>query len=279
MFLQRTLMPNTILITGATDGIGKQTAKELARMGHRIIIHGRSTSKIEQTTKALQAEFPMTQIAGEVADFAYLREVFEFATRVMQKFPTLNILINNAGVYMKHKTLTADGFETTFEVNHLSPFALTLKLLPLLAKNKPARIINVSSMVHLNAKPDFTNLNAERQFDPYNAYALSKLANVLFTKELSIRLKGKGITVNSLHPGVVGTKLLKAGFAIEGASVEEGAATSVYLATAKEVEGITGEYFAREKPAIASPLANDDEIRLKLWNMSEEMTTVMFPKF
>jgi NAD(P)-dependent dehydrogenase (short-subunit alcohol dehydrogenase family) len=159
----------------------------------------------------------------------------------------VDVLINNAGVFMKNRVLSEDGFEMTFAVNHLAHFLLTGLLLPQLKKSSAARIITVSSAAHSNAALDFENLNAERRFDAHGAYALSNLANVLFSKELAVRLEGSGITSNALHPGVISTKMLRKAFGMSGAGVKEGAATSVYLASSPAVEGVTGKYFVYKR--------------------------------
>jgi NAD(P)-dependent dehydrogenase (short-subunit alcohol dehydrogenase family) len=269
-------MAKTVFITGATDGIGKETAMEIARAGNAVIIHGRSHHKVEDTVNELRAHFPATAFAGEVADLSSLAETKAMAARIRDNHPEIDVLINNAGVYMHQRQLTVDGFEVTFAVNHLAHFALSLYLLSNLRERPDGRIITVSSVAHTRAKLDFTNLNAENHFEAYNAYAVSKLANVLFSAELAERVQGTRVTVNSLHPGVITTKLLKSGFGISGAGLKEGAETSVYLALDKEAKKFNGLYFSKKKPTIAHILAEDIPTRQKLWTMSEEMTGVMF---
>lgn len=269
-------MIKTVFITGATDGIGKETALEIASAGHAVIIHGRSQHKVEETLQELRSHFPAATFAGEVADLSSLAETKAMGERIRNDHPEVDVLINNAGVYMHQRQLTVDGFEVTFAVNHLAHFALSLSILPVLRKRPDGRIITVSSVAHSRAKLDFTNLNAENHFEAYNAYAVSKLANVLFSNELAERVQGSSITVNSLHPGVITTKLLKSGFGISGAGLKEGAETSVYLALDEEAKKFTGLYFSKKKPATAHILAEDIPTRQKLWTMSEEMTGVMF---
>ena len=172
---------------------------------------------------------------------------------------------------MKTLVLSEDGYEMTFAVNHLAHFLLTNLLLALLKKSAPARIITVSSMVHTSAKPDFQNLNAENHFEPYAAYALSKLGNVLFSNELTEHLKGTSVTSNSLQPGVIGTKMLRTAFNMSGASVKEGAATSVYLATSTDVEGISGKYFVSKHEAPAALMTNDKDLRKRFWEKSKDL--------
>jgi retinol dehydrogenase 14 len=171
-------------------------------------------------------------------------------------------------VYMKKRMLTEDGYEMTFAVNHLAHFLLTNLLLDLIKKTAPARIVTVSSMVHSSAKLDFNNLNAEKYFEPYAVYALSKLANILFANELAERLSGTGVTSNSLHPGAIDTKMLREAFNMSGASTREGAATSIYLATSHEIEGVTGRYFVHKR---VTPFAVNPDIQKNFWKKSEEL--------
>ncbi|AFN74558.1 oxidoreductase, short chain dehydrogenase/reductase family [Melioribacter roseus P3M-2] len=260
----------TILITGSTDGIGKQTADELAKRGHHIIIHGRNRNRIDATVGELTRKYSKVNIDGIGADFSSLRNVVKLSDEIKQNYPHINVLINNAGVYSQKKTLTEDGYELTFAVNHLAHMLLTWLLLDAIAE--PGRIINVSSIAHQNGKLDWNNLNAEILYDPYGAYALSKLANIIFTIELANRLKNKKqITVNALHPGVIDTKLLRAGFSIKGDTLEKGAETSVYLADSEEVANISGAYFIDKKQARPSSVCYDESLRKKLWDVSCEM--------
>lgn len=264
----------TVLITGSTDGIGKQTALELSRLGATVLLHGRSRER------GLSALYEVRSQTGNenndlfTADLSSLGEVRRLAEEVRHKYDRLDVLINNAGVFMNKRILTVDGLETTFAVNHLSHFLLTVLLLDTLKKSAPSRIINVSSIAQRNAAVDFDNLQGEIRFGGYEAYALSKLANVLFTYELAERLEGTGVTANSLHPGVITTKLLSAGFNMSGASLEEGAATSVYLASSPEVQGISGKYFIDKRESSPSLLAEDDQLRKAFWEISEKMAGV-----
>ena len=267
------MVDKTILITGATDGIGEQTALELAGNGASILLHGRNIQKAEKSLDKIIRLTSNDRIKAFIADFSSLNGVKKLADEIKQNNNNLDVLINNAGVYMNQEKITVDGFETTFQVNHLAPFLLTHLLLPLL-NNVHSRIINVSSVAHTRGRIDFDNLNGEKFYDAYNAYALSKLANVIFTVELAERLKGTGITVNALHPGVINTKLLRTGFSIMGGSVERGAETSVYLATSSEVEGITGRYFEKKRQSSFNSIAKDEYIRKKFWEISEQMTGI-----
>lgn len=265
----------TILITGSTDGIGKQAALELAKMGSRIFLHGRNRERAESCKEEIIRTNGNSNIETFIADLSSLEQVRELSSDIHARTEKLDVLINNAGVDMMEKQITADGYEATFAINYLAPYLLTSLLLDILQKGAPSRIINVSSSVHYKARIDFENLQGEKNFIGWHAYTTSKLAMVMFTKELAERLKNEHITCNSLHPGAVDTKMLRARFPdFRGISLAEGAATSVYLASSPEVENISGEYFDKCKIAPHSPLADDPELRAKLWTISEELTKV-----
>jgi len=185
------------------------------------------------------------------------------------------VLINNAGVYETRHRTSEDGFEMTFAVNHLAPFLLTYLLLDLLKKAAPSRIINVSSIAHASSM-DFENLQGEKHYGGYEAYALSKLCNILFTYKLARLLEGSGVTANCLHPGTISTKLLKAGWGVGGSPVTQGSVTSAYLATAPELEGVTGKYFMDKKQKESSRISYDQKIQKKLWLISEQLTGIVF---
>ena len=266
----------TILITGATDGIGKQTAIELGRQGHTVLVHGRSMTKAEAAVAELQQATGHKKFFPVAADLADKTQVRVLADSVLAASPSLDVLINNAGVFMKQKQLNADGLELTFAVNHLAHFLLTGLLLQRLKEAPHARIINVSSVAHTRATWDENNLNAERLFDGYAAYALSKLCNVLFTLQLAAKLKGSTLTCNTLHPGVITTKLLKTGFGVSGSSLTEGAETSIYLATSELVQKSTGKYFVKKREANMNPIVNDAAVREALWLRSEQLTGISY---
>jgi NAD(P)-dependent dehydrogenase (short-subunit alcohol dehydrogenase family) len=262
----------TVLVTGATDGIGKQTAIELARKVYKVLIHGRDKARGAKALDEVNRDTCNENLVLYLADFSSFSDVKRMADEIRREQSDLHVLINNAGTFSKEKLLTKDGFEMTFAVNHLAPFLLTMLLLDLLKASAPARIINVSSVAHRNiSEVDFENLQAEKAFDGFEAYGLSKLGNILFTNELAQRLKGSRVTANSLHPGVISTKMQRASYNLEGASVEEGAQTPVYLASSLEVEGVTGRYFSRmvEKPT--SDLAQNKVLQKKFWKISEEL--------
>jgi NAD(P)-dependent dehydrogenase (short-subunit alcohol dehydrogenase family) len=257
-----------VLITGSTDGIGFQTALELANKGHKIILHGRNEEKAAAALTELSNLIKNPDLDFVYGDLASLHEVFELSERIKSKFPKLDVLINNAGIYANDFRLSVDGYELTFAVNHLAHFLLTLNLLPLLKKSGTARIINVSSVAHKRGRIDFNNLKGENDFNAYATYAQSKLANVLFSNLLAEKLNGTNVTSNSLHPGVITTKLLKSGFSMSGASLKDGAVTSVYLAVAEEVQNISGKYFDNKTEAPCSSLARDKSLQEELWDFS-----------
>jgi retinol dehydrogenase-14 len=261
-----------ILITGSTDGIGRQAALELAALGSTVLVHGRDVARGRKVVEEIRTATGNPRVDLFIADFSSQQQVRALAAAIRERYDNLHVLINNAGVFMNERRLTEDGFELTFAVNHLAPFLLTNLLLDLLKKSAPARIVTVSSMVHTRGKIDFDNLQAEKRFGGYDAYALSKLGNILFTYELAERTLGSGITANCLHPGVIGTKLLSSAFNTRGASPADGAETLTYLATSAEVEHVTGKYFQEKRECPSSPATHDGELRKKFWEVSETLT-------
>lgn len=263
----------TALVTGATDGIGVATALELARRGLRVIVHGRSAARIDAALATIRRAVPDAALETARADLSSLAEVRALGAELRERFPVLDVLLHNAGVFMNERRITADGLETTMAVNHFAPFVLTDALLGSVkaaAKSAGhARIITVSSIAHSRGRLGLEDLAlTQRGFDGYGAYAASKLANVVFSHELAKRLAGTGITSNSLHPGVITTKLLRDGFNSTGASVEQGARTSVHLATHGDGATRTGVYWADSRPARANALADDEAFRAAFWERS-----------
>jgi len=257
----------TILITGATDGIGLECARQLALQRHELVLHGRNEDKARHARGRILQIAPQAVIHTCHADFADLAAVARMAEELNARLSRLDVLLNNAGVYMGEHGLSHNGFEMTLAVNHLAHFLLTQLLLPLLKKSVAPRVVTVSSVAHMSGRIDFDNLNSERHFDAYNAYANSKLANALFAAELARR--EPWLSSNSLHPGVIDTKLLHSGFDMQGAPLKQGAQTPVYLASAAEVQGVTGKYF--DNCTVTSPAASVNNVRLtqQLWQWSE----------
>lgn len=261
-----------ILITGSTDGIGRQAALELAALGPTVLVHGRNEQRGKNVVEEICKATGNQKVDLLIADFSSMQQVRRLAADVKQRYGALHVLINNAGVFMNERRLTVDGFETTFAVNHLAPFLLTNLLLDLLKKSTPARVITVSSVAHTRGKLDFENLQAEKSFGGYSSYALSKLANIMFAFELGELMAGTGVTSNCLHPGMIGTKLLRTGFNVTGASTTDGAETLIYLATSPEVDGVNGKYFQEKQETISSPTASDTVLRKKMWEVSAQLT-------
>ena len=264
-----------VLVTGATDGIGRETALELARRGARVLVHGRQLDRLGETRAAIAAA------GGEAleplrGDLASLAEVRGMVHELERRGVRLDVLLNNAGIYARKREESIDGFELTMAVNHFAPFLLTHLLLAGSAGENLRRIVNVSSVAHTRGRIDFTNLRGiDGPFDHYGAYVASKLANVLFTVELARRLAPRGITVNALHPGVVSTKLLTEGFQMRGAdSVQTAAATSVMLAIDPTVEGVSGRYFANRKEATMNAIANDAALGRRFYEESAALVGV-----
>ncbi len=265
----------TILVTGATSGIGLETAKELAALGHEVVLHGRSEEKAQRARETIRRALPDAVLHTAHADLSDPDEIRRLAHDLATRLPRLDVLINNAGVYMNERALTRHGFETTLAVNYLAPFLLTRLLLPLLRKSSEPRVVTVSSIAHQSGRITFDNLNAERHYDAYRAYANSKLAVALFAAELARR--EPWLASNSLHPGVIDTKLLHAGFDMKGAPLTEGAQTPVFLAISREARGITGKYFDRCAAVRPSPPVGDSRLARQLWEWTEETLRPWLP--
>ena len=263
-------MKTTVLVTGSTDGIGKQTALELAMAEYYVIVHGRDIDSVEKTVDELKNASNNNDIEGFAADFESLKDVSILAEKIKDKFDKLDILINNAGTFEKEKALTQDGYEKTFQVNHLSHFLLTNLLLDRLKKAEKGKIVNVASMVHSTAV-DFDNLQGEQNFQGSEAYALSKMCNVLFTYKLNRILDKENVTVNCLHPGVINTKLLRSNWGGIGGSVKEGAENVLYVATYEEIDHVSGKYFVSKNPQSSAMVTYEEEKQNRLWKISEEM--------
>ncbi|MFK7924791.1 MAG: SDR family oxidoreductase [Bacteroidia bacterium] len=276
-------MQKSILITGATSGIGKAAALQLALQGHNILFNSRNPMRGEKVREELISASGNSQITTLPANLASFQQIKAFAKGVQKKMPVIDVLINNAGMFASEQRLTEDDYEETLAVNHLAPFLLTGLLLDNLKKSPAARIINVSSGAHKNGKVYFDDMNGEKEFKPFKRYGDTKLMNVLFSRHLAQKLADTDITVNSLHPGVVGTNVAREFpawarmlFDWLSLSPEKGAQTTVYLATKPEGGKVSGEYFYKSKIAKTSALAKDDELAAKLWQWSEEATGISY---
>ncbi|MDD1665133.1 MAG: SDR family oxidoreductase [Methanomicrobiales archaeon] len=265
-------MTKTILVTGSTDGIGKATAKALARQGHRVLIHGRDLGKGRAVLREIGKETEGASLDLFTADLSSLRGVRALAADVEERYERLHVLVNNAGVYNPGRVLTSDGLEMTFAVNLVAPFLLSHLLLPLLEAGVPARIVNVASSAHFDAHTlDWENLQGEKKYDAWGAYAQSKLGVVLFTYALARKLDPTQVTVNCLHPGVICTKLLYSAFPDYPCEPPEaGARTSVFLATSPEVAGMTGKYFDGMREERSSGISHDPDLQDRLfWHLEK----------
>lgn len=258
-----------MLVTGASDGIGRETARQLAEAGHDVLLHGRNPASADATRTALARDTDATRLHAVWGDLSRMAEVVELARQCKAVAPALDVVIHNAGILASHHAMTEDGFETTFAVNHFAPFLLTRRLLGALERAGPARVVVVSSGTHHSGRLALDDLGGARGWTGYGAYANSKLANLLFTQGLARRLARTPITANALHPGVIDTKLLRAGFGAGGAPVRQGARTPVYLATSPDVAGVSGRYFVDCRETAPSPAALDARSAEALWAESE----------
>lgn len=276
------LTGKTALVTGATNGIGKAAAAALAAMGAEVVLVGRNRTLTENTVAELKRQTGNERIDHLVADLSVQAEVRRLAADFLDSGRPLHILLNNAGAMFPKRTESIDGIEMTFALNHLGYFLLTDLLLDRLRESAPARIVNVASAAHRAARHgiDFADLECRQNYAPFGAYGQSKLANILFTRELARRLQGSGVTVNCLHPGFVATRFAHANLIYNIAmtlmrpfqrSIASGARTSIYLCAAPEVAGVSGEYFADCRIAQPTEFGRDDEAARKLWAISERM--------
>lgn len=275
-----------VLITGATNGIGLEAARAIAKKGARVVIVGRNPQKTHEVAAQLTQESG-AEVSAILGDLSLMRDVRKVADEFRQKFDRLDVLLNNAGAVFNTYQRTDEGNEMTFALNHLNYFLLTHLLLDMLKASAPARIINVSSDAHRVGKLDVDNLQSEKGFSAFGAYGRSKLENVMFTYALARRLEGTGVTVNALHPGFVRTGFghnmsgifsnlarLAQIFAI---TTEQGAQTSIYLATSPEVEGVSGKYFVKSKAVKSSDASYDETAWKRLWAVSETLTGIGTP--
>jgi NAD(P)-dependent dehydrogenase (short-subunit alcohol dehydrogenase family) len=280
-------MKNPIcLITGATEGVGKVTALELAKMGFTIVVAARNANKAETLMKEIETSTGNTSCDYIVADLASLGQVRELAATFRRRYAKLDVLINNAGVFLPNRTETEDGFETMFQINYLSPFLLTNLLLELLQKSEQGRIINLTSSVYTMGKFDPHNLQSvgKRHFSVLGTYAATKLFLLMFTEELARRLKATSVTANAVHPGIVRTRMmLQAPGALRvvsylslpfSISPFQGAQTSVYLASSPEVKGISGKYFTKSRIAAVKNKFDTAENRALLWDLTVDAAKV-----
>ena len=271
----------TVLVTGATGGIGRATALGLATMGAHLAITGRDRGRTEDAAREIRAAGG-GQVDALVADLSSQSQVRRLAEEVLQSLSRIDVLVNNVGGYWNTRHVTADGLERTFALNHLAPFLLTNLLLDRLQHSAPARVVMVASNAQATGRIDFDDLQGERSYSGARAYNQSKLANVLFTYELARRLQATSVTANALHPGVVSTS-----FGAEDPgraqrlfvpfmrpfmkAPDQGAATSIHLASAANLEQVTGRYFANSKPKRSSKRSYDQAAAARLWQVSADL--------
>jgi NAD(P)-dependent dehydrogenase (short-subunit alcohol dehydrogenase family) len=271
-----------ILITGSTSGIGKASAVALASMGAEVVIVGRNEERGERAADEVRRESGNEKVSLMLVDLSVQADVRRLAEEFKERHDRLDVLVNNAGLVQSKRTETPDGIETQLAINHLAPFLLTNLLLGLLKASGPSRIVTVSSDAHRWAKLDLDDLQSRKRYRGMQVYGTTKLANILFTRELAERLEGTGVAANAMHPGGVNTNfgsnqggpmsLLFRAFKPFMRTPEQGADTLIYLASSPEVEGMTGKYLADRKVKVASDVAYDETLQKKLWEASEELT-------
>ena len=271
-----------VLVTGATNGIGEVTARELAGKGATIVLVGRDEGKTKGIQENIRREIGNDHVDYLIADLSSMQEVRDLAQAFKQRYDRLDVLLNDAGAMFTSRQETVDGFERTFALNHLAYFLLTNLLLDVLKASAPARIVNVSSNAHQGAHIDFDDLQSAHGYNGMRAYGRSKLMNLLFTYELARRLEGTGVTANALHPGFVNTGFAKNNGGVVRVAMnligplvaitpEQGAQTLIYLASSPEVEGVSGKYFTRQKPVKSSAVSYNVEDARRLWEISAEL--------
>ena len=278
----------TIVVTGATSGIGRATALGLAKLDSRLILVGRDAGRAQETAAEIRDVTGRQDVEIVRGDFAQLADVRRVAEEILTRTDAIHVLVNNAGVTLMKRSTTPDGYETTFAVNHLAYFLLTGLLLPHLFAAAPgARIVNVASDAHRWGPLDLADLQNEREYKAMRVYGQSKTANILHTRELARRLAGSGVTVNALHPGAVATRLgrgngaaldlVQRAIGLFMKSPEQGAATSIHLASDAALEGVSGRYFANKKEKQPAAHATDDATAKRLWEISESLTGFCYP--
>jgi NAD(P)-dependent dehydrogenase (short-subunit alcohol dehydrogenase family) len=272
------------LVTGATNGIGRVTALELAHMGANVVIVGRDPARCALTAADLREESGNPDVDFLVADLSSQEDIRRLADEFKERHQRLDVLVNNAGAIHMSRRKSVDGIEMTFALNHLSYFLLTNLLLDVLSASAPARVVNVASVVHEKAKIDLFDIHAPRHYSGFRAYSRSKLCNLLFTYELARRLEGTGVTANALHPGLVATNILTNNgilgrflnvmLGVRGISVEAGALTSVYAASSTDLEGVSGKYLDKKQIVPSSARSFDEAQAAELWELSASLTGI-----
>lgn len=264
-----------MMVTGANDGIGFETARQLAELGERVFVHARTETKaVDAVDRLRKAGVEAKRLTPVFGDFTALAQVRTLAEQIRGLTTSLDVLVNNAGVFMNQLERTTEGFEMTVGVNHLAPFCLTHEVMGLLEAAGNGRVVNVSSVAHARGRVEMEDIPVPRRFEGYTAYASSKLMNVLLTHELHRRClrRSRGVSIFALHPGVIATKLLHTGFGMGGASTRSGAQTSVFCATSPGLERSSGSYFSDAREVPCAPHANDPALEEALYERSCELT-------
>lgn len=271
-----------IVITGASDGIGLEAASQVAAQGHHLVLVGRTPAKVDAAVRRLREESPASPVESHLCDNTSLADVRGLAHEVLAAYPRIDVLINNAGTVFDKRTVTRDGIEATFQVNHLAGFLLTELLLDRLVASAPARIVTTASIAHFSATMDFDDLGFEHRYQILRAYSRSKLANALYARHVALRLQGTGVTVNCLHPGAVSTNIwsgapwfarpvLALAKRLMMVSPATGGARIAFLATSPAVEGCTGGYYEQDQLKEPAALARDDAIAERLDAVSRQL--------
>lgn len=260
-----------ILITGSTDGIGLQSAIDLSLLGAHVLVHGRNETRASAAADRVRSKSSSGKVDFVFGDLAVKEEIVTMSELIHREYDHIDVLINNAGVIKDKRELNADGYEMTFAVNHLAYYLLTGLLLDLVLKSEDSRIINVASQAHASSL-EFDNLQGEKYYESTDAYSRSKLCNILFTYRLARMLGDEKVSVNALHPGVIGTKLLLAGWGSRGQVLNEGSKTSVYLASSDELTGVSGKYFSKMREIPSYKVSYDEDIQDRLWQESEKLS-------
>lgn len=272
----------TVIITGATDGIGLEAAAGLGALGARLVLVGRNRTKGEVVLEALRERVPGIEAEMHYADLARGDEIKRLAPELLAAAPRIDVLLHNAGAFFAERVVVDDGLEQTFALNHMGYFRLTALLRERLIASAPARIVNVASEAHRNATLDFADLQTAQGYNGWKAYQRSKLANILFTRELARRLAGTGVTANCLHPGFVKTRFgdnnrgfwgigIRLGKLFAAISIPRGAETPVYVASAPAIEGVSGKYFDKCRERAPNAAARNDQDAERLWRESERL--------
>jgi NAD(P)-dependent dehydrogenase (short-subunit alcohol dehydrogenase family) len=284
--LNNTMQGKICMVTGANSGIGKATALGLAQMGASVVMVCRDRAKGEAAQSEIKTKSGNNGVDLLLADLSSQQSIHQLVENFKQYYTQLHVLINNAGVFMLTRRATPDGLEMTFAVNYLAPFLLTNLMLDVLKASTPARIVNISSGAHEAGYIKMDDLQAEKHYRPMRAYGQSKLALLLFTNELARLLEGTGVTANCLHPGFVATNIGQGGLgpigrtvakfilAFLGISPEEGAKTSIYLASSPDVEDVTGKYFVKGIPMETASISYDESLQRQLWEESAKLVNL-----